>query len=97
HCKEMLWNGPYPWRLKQRVGGGLGHLSNEETAYIAAQLVGTQLKRLFLGHISNTNNTPEAALDAVRPLARGIDVSVIPNGLPMNLPVVPRGQMSLRF
>jgi phosphoribosyl 1,2-cyclic phosphodiesterase len=97
HCKEMLWNGPYPWRLKQRVGGGQGHLSNEETADIASQLVGSQLKRLFLGHISSTNNTPEAALAAVRPRARGIEVSVVPNGVAMALRVVPRGQLSLRF
>jgi phosphoribosyl 1,2-cyclic phosphodiesterase len=93
----MLWDGPYPWRLKQRVGGGLGHLSNDEAADIATQLVGTQLKRLFLGHISTTNNTVDAALAAVRPRARGIDVAAIPNGTPMALRITPRGQMSLRF
>ena len=28
----MLRNGPYPWQLKQRVSGRMGHLSNDETA-----------------------------------------------------------------
>jgi phosphoribosyl 1,2-cyclic phosphodiesterase len=97
HCRTMLWDGPYPWRLKKRVSGGLGHLSNEEAAHIAGELVGTQLRRLYLGHISTTNNTVESALAAVRPRARGIEVSAVPNAVPMVLRVTPRGQLSLRF
>jgi phosphoribosyl 1,2-cyclic phosphodiesterase len=97
HCKEMLWSGPYPYRLKQRVGGALGHLSNEEAAYVATELIGTRLRRLFLGHISRSNNTPEAALAAVRPRAKGIHVRAIPNDVPMKLEVEARGQLSLGF
>lgn len=80
HCPEMLADGPYPARLKRRVAGGLGHLSNEQTAELAARLVGSRLSRLWLGHLSKANNTPERALDVVASAARRIDVGVLPHG-----------------
>ena len=82
HCADMLANGPYPDRLKQRVLGHLGHLANDQTAELAASLSGSRLKRIWLGHLSRENNTPEKALGAVRPRARGIDVDVLPHGEP---------------
>ena len=51
HCSEMLAFGPYPTRLRQRVAGGLGHLSNVQTAEVAARLVGSRLGHLYLGQI----------------------------------------------
>lgn len=80
HCPEMLAFGPYPTRLQERVRGGLGHLSNEETADLARRLVGSRLGRLWLGHLSRTNNTPERALATVAPCARGITVSAVAHG-----------------
>jgi phosphoribosyl 1,2-cyclic phosphodiesterase len=98
HCPEMLWSGPYPQRLKQRIGSPLGHLANEQTAHLAARLAGTRLGRLFLGHLSLTNNTPERALAAVRAKAPRLGMEVIPNGVPRALRVVPkRGQLVLPF
>jgi len=97
HCPDLLWCGPYPPKLKRRVAGGLGHLSNQQTAEIAGKLVGTRLRRLFLGHMSRANNTPELALASVRPNAKGIDVSVIPHGVPTTLRVLPGGQLGLPF
>jgi len=82
HCAEMLANGPYPDRLKQRVLGYLGHLANDQTAELAASLGGSRLKRMWLGHLSRENNTPERALETVRARARGIDVEVLPHGEP---------------
>lgn len=95
HCRELLAIGPYPPKLKTRVGGGLGHLANDETADIAARLVGSRMKRLFLGHMSRANNTPERALAAVRPRARGIEVSVLGHSVPMAARVEARGQLEL--
>ena len=97
HCRELLELGPYPPRLKKRVSGGLGHLNNHETAEVAAKLVGSRMKRLFLGHMSRTNNTPERALDAVRPRARGMDVSVLGHCVPASFRIQARGQMELPF
>jgi phosphoribosyl 1,2-cyclic phosphodiesterase len=80
HCAEMLAFGPYPDRLKRRVSGGLGHLNNDQSAELAARLSGSRLTRLWLGHLSKHNNTPERALDVVASKAKRIDVEVLPHG-----------------
>ena len=80
HCAEMLAYGEYPERLKKRVGGGLGHLSNVQTADLAQKLAGTRLGRMWLGHLSRENNTPERALEVVQGAAKRLDVEVLPHG-----------------
>jgi phosphoribosyl 1,2-cyclic phosphodiesterase len=90
HCPELLRWGPYPPRLRARVAGGLGHLANEETAELAWALAGTRVKRLYLGHISRANNTPERALDVVKRRAGKLDVRVVLHGVPQVL-AVPSG------
>ena len=87
HCTEMLAWGPYPERLKRRVSGGLGHLSNVQTADLAARLSGSRLTRMWLGHLSRANNTPERALEVVASAARTIDVAVLPHGAVCELDV----------
>lgn len=64
--EEMLMNGCYPPPLKERVRGVGGHLSNEEGALLAAVLAYSGTEKLLLGHLSEENNTPEKALEAVR-------------------------------
>lgn len=80
HCPEMLAFGPYPRRLRERVAGGLGHLSNIQTGELAARLVGSRLGRIYLGHLSRSNNTPERALETVAGAAPRMDVSVLAHG-----------------
>lgn len=80
HCAELLAFGPYPEHLRRRVAGGFGHLSNARTAELAARLVGSRLGRLWLGHLSRTNNTPERALETVAGAAKRIEVAVLPHG-----------------
>lgn len=87
HCRELLAIGPYPPRLRQRVAGDLGHLSNRQTAELAVTLRGTRLAKLFLGHISRANNTPERALETVCRRAPGLDVEALANGVPCLLDV----------
>jgi phosphoribosyl 1,2-cyclic phosphodiesterase len=87
YCPELLAVGPYPERLRARIRGGYGHLANQETAELAAQLATTRLARLYLGHISRSNNTPERALAAVVPRASGLAVEAIPHGAPRLLDV----------
>lgn len=61
---EMLWNGPYPMHLKERVQSYKGHLSNEQAVELVKQHAGAQLHTVLLSHLSAENNSPEAALYA---------------------------------
>ena len=65
HDIEMLVNGPYPYYLKERIRGREGHLSNDQCASLAVSLARTGTKKFILGHLSNTNNTPEIARKTV--------------------------------
>ncbi len=72
HDDDMLRDGPYPWHLKERVRGRLGHLSNYEAAWLLEQVVGDNCQNVLLGHLSEQNNTPELAVESARKaLARG--------------------------
>ncbi len=64
HDRTMLRDGPYPWSLKQRVGGSHGHLSNDQAAELVTQGASERLQHLLLAHLSDDNNLPELALDA---------------------------------
>lgn len=64
HDREMLWNGPYPTHLKQRVSGRFGHLSNCQASELLGSIDCSRLQRLVLTHLSEHNNTPELALTA---------------------------------
>lgn len=65
HDSEMLMNGAYPYSLKQRVGGRYGHLSNHESAGILAKLDTSRLQHLIAAHLSQKNNTPALATQAL--------------------------------
>lgn len=64
HDREMLWSGPYPTQLKQRVSGRFGHLSNCQASEMLSSIDCSRLQRLVLTHLSEHNNTPELALMA---------------------------------
>lgn len=59
HDEQMLWDGPYPWPLKQRIRGRHGHLSNLETRQLLEVLCWPGLEALFLAHLSEENNCPD--------------------------------------
>jgi phosphoribosyl 1,2-cyclic phosphodiesterase len=65
HDLGMLRSGPYPWVLKQRIAGSHGHLSNEDAAGGLAELVSDRLRWVVLYHLSQTNNSPALAAEAV--------------------------------
>ncbi len=89
YCSELLEDGPYPLSLKRRVAGGLGHLANDEAGRLAAKLAGCNVSRVFLCHLSRSNNTPERALRAVRDAAPDLAVEAIPHGEPRLLDLSP--------
>lgn len=80
HCPELLAFGPYPPRLRRRIASGFGHLSNGQAAELARSLSGSRVARIYLGHLSQANNTPERALETVASAARRIRVSVLEHG-----------------
>ena len=65
HDLDMLELGPYPPALKARVGGDWGHLNNQQAAELLSELNHEQLQFLVIAHISEKNNCPERARDAV--------------------------------
>ena len=74
HDVEMLENGHYPEDLKKRVRGNRGHLSNRDAGRLAAELVRKGTTKIYLGHISQDNNTPRLALETVRRELRGAGI-----------------------
>jgi phosphoribosyl 1,2-cyclic phosphodiesterase len=65
HDLEMLMKGPYPWRLKQRIAGDRGHLSNADAADGVKDLIGDRLAWVVLYHLSKVNNRPAIAEETV--------------------------------
>lgn len=59
HDEQMLWEGPYPWALKQRIRSKHGHLSNLETGQLLEKIVWPGLEALMLAHLSEENNCPQ--------------------------------------
>ena len=58
HDLEMLKVGPYPWPVKQRVMGRMGHLSNEVACHFVRDHLDLRTSTLILGHLSEHNNHP---------------------------------------
>ncbi|HSP46461.1 MAG TPA: MBL fold metallo-hydrolase [Clostridiaceae bacterium] len=65
HDIEMVKFGPYPYSLKRRILGELGHLSNADSGKAILEVLKTGKKKIVLGHLSGTNNVPELAYKTV--------------------------------
>lgn len=63
--QEMLLNGDYPLRLKNRVSGKKGHLDNTQAAQLLKTLNLPQLQHIIGMHVSEKNNRPEYAINAL--------------------------------
>jgi phosphoribosyl 1,2-cyclic phosphodiesterase len=61
---NMLLEGSYHWRLKQRISSDYGHLSNEQASLALQKSVSPKLQHLILSHISEANNLPQLAKEA---------------------------------
>lgn len=94
HDTEMLLNGPYPWQLKRRIQGRHGHLSNDQSAQLLAEIVShTALKEVTLAHLSEQNNDPALARDHIQELIQHktdqyIKVHIAPQDRPAETIVV---------
>lgn len=65
HDVELLAQGPYPYRLQQRISGDYGHLNNQQAAQLLTEIQIGNLQHLVISHISEQNNSPGHAADAV--------------------------------
>ena len=81
HDIEMLENGRYHYRLKKRVKGSRGHLSNAAAGAMLVEIVGPEASEserpyVFLGHLSEENNRPMLAYDTVLRILDAHEVKV---------------------
>ncbi|MBK8611034.1 MAG: MBL fold metallo-hydrolase [Chitinophagaceae bacterium] len=74
--ETLLENGKYPIYLKNRIRGGLGHLSNKEALDLFVEHRSPALSHLLLSHLSKENNSPELAAQVFEPFANGTTVVV---------------------
>ena len=64
--QKMLVNGPYPESLKSLIGSDHGHMNNVDTAMAIRRTVEeNEHRKIFLAHLSKTNNTPDVARQSV--------------------------------
>ena len=77
HDVDMLKDGSYTYELKRRILGKYGHLSNETAGKLLACVLSDKLKYIFLGHLSNENNTPKLAYNTVKDILKeyGVDMN----------------------
>ena len=62
---NILKCSPYPYHLKERISGPLGHLSNNVAGQTVSHLIDSGLNTVMLGHLSRENNFPELAYKTV--------------------------------
>lgn len=62
---EVLKYTKYPYKLKSRIAGPTGHLSNKVAGQTINYLIKSGLKNAILGHLSKESNFPELAYQTV--------------------------------
>ncbi len=86
HDPQMLADGPYPPRLKQRVGGPFGHLSNQQAAEILDNINTDRLQHLVAAHISEKNNRPALALASLAAVVGESSFGILAADQPAGMP-----------
>jgi phosphoribosyl 1,2-cyclic phosphodiesterase len=66
HDIDMLMMCHYPWNIKRRILGDMGHISNEDAGLALSEIIGTQTKRIYLAHLSKDNNMKDLAYMSVK-------------------------------
>ncbi len=64
HDMDMLLSGKYDERLKRRISGNQGHISNIQSAEALSRICKSST-RIILTHLSRENNRPDIALNSV--------------------------------
>ena len=77
HDTDMLSQSVYPPWLKSRIGGQLGHLSNQQSADILQALDRSRLQRVIAAHLSQKNNSPDKVRSLIEGVLAGSDVEIV--------------------
>lgn len=88
---RLAANPRYERRLKERIKGGEGHLSNVQAAQLLAENYHQALKSVWLCHLSEENNCPELARSTVAGVLRENGIMV---GEDLSLDVLSRRKVS---
>lgn len=86
HDDLLLRDGPYPWSVKERIGGSRGHLSNRMAAELAVELHHPELGGVLLAHMSEECNDGSLALRTVGEALSGIDYKGLIDVAPQERP-----------
>ena len=65
---ETLLRSDRDNRLKMRILGDKGHLSNQQCSHYLSEMVGPHTREVALAHLSEECNTPEMAVDTFKAL-----------------------------
>ena len=74
--EQILEAGNYPYFLKQRIRGGLGHLSNRQALELFTAYRSPKLSHVLLSHLSKNNNCPDLVLKLFKEHAGNTEVVV---------------------
>ena len=66
HDPDLLFSGPYPLPLKQRIRSRHGHLSNADSLELLKNICHKELRVVLFAHLSEVNNRPELVLAGYR-------------------------------
>jgi phosphoribosyl 1,2-cyclic phosphodiesterase len=61
HDIELLRMGKYPWNIKRRILGDMGHLSNVAAGEGLSEVLSSRTKRVYLAHLSRDHNMMDLA------------------------------------
>lgn len=69
HDRGKLMSSSYPWEIKQRIAGRMGHLSNDDAAGLMVQSALDSIRVpqvVVAAHISENSNCPEIVLGTMQ-------------------------------
>lgn len=66
HAPDLLLDSDRPWLLKKRILDDQGHLSNEDSAFLIANVMGEKTRKIVLAHLSEECNTESDALETYK-------------------------------
>ena len=71
HDINMLEEGSYPRFLKDRVASAWGHLNNDQTASLVADLDQERVQHIVIAHISQANNDLDRVKNSIQSVYGG--------------------------
>lgn len=76
HNVRMLMKTKRPMYLKQRIVSDVGHMSNEDAAYVLSKIITEKTKNIILAHVSQEANSKDVALDTFYKVCQKNNVSL---------------------